>query len=280
MTQTTVLELDVIITQAADDQKGARKALRAVAPTLPDTSPAQTALGLTYMALEQPRDAMRSFKRAVELDPDNPLPRYHLGSLQTDMGLLPQGEENLRMVIAAEPENGEYLAALGFNYYKAEKSAEAISTLEAAAATGVEDDDIFASLGYLYYHDKRLEDSHAAFARAIELEPDYAEIYNNRGYLDLLLGNYESAITDFQACLAKDESFLRAQYNWALAFWLQGEREQAEEHYQAARRRDRRDAELRQHLDDFDEIMARHPEAEDLKDLRVQLAVAQKASRR
>lgn len=280
MTQTTVLELDAIIAQAAADQKAARKALRSLAPSLPDTASVQTALGLTYMSLEQPRDAMRAFKRAVELDPENPVPHYHLGTLQTDAGLLPQGEENLRIAVAAEPENGEFLAALGFNYYKAEKTAEAIGTLEAAAETGVEDDDIFASLGYLYYHDKRLEDSHAAFARALELNPDYTEIYNNRGYLDLLFGNYESAAADFQTCLDQDESFLRARYNWALALWLQGERAQAEERYQAARRLDRRDAELTQHLDDFDEIMARHPQAEDLKDLRVQLAVAQKASRR
>ncbi|MCO6449470.1 MAG: tetratricopeptide repeat protein [Caldilineales bacterium] len=280
MTKTNVLELDSIIAEAGADLKSARKALRATAPNLPDDATTQTGLGLTYMALEQPRDAMRAFKHAVELDPNYPLARYHLGTLQTDTGLLPQGEENLRVAVDAEPDNGEYQAALGFNFYKAGKNDEAITTLQAAADAGVENEDIFASLGYLYYAAKRLQDSRAAFARAVELDPDYAEIYNNVGYLDLLLGDYESADPNFENCIAKDESFLRARYNLALSVWLQGDLERADELYKTARRLDRRDAELMQHLEDFDEVMEHHPEAEGLKDLRVQLAVAQKASRR
>ncbi len=272
--------LDAILSQAQQDEKAARKALRHLAPTLPDEAPVQTALGLAYLTFDQPRDAMRALKRAIELDPGNIFARYHLGTVQTDSGLLPQGEENLRLAATAEPENAHYQAALGFNFYKANKQAEAITALEAAAAAGSEDGDVFASLGYLYYFAKRLQDARAAFGQAISLKPDYAEVYNNRGYLDILLGDLPAARSSLTACLELDPEFLRARYNLALALWLLGEHDAGREGYRTARLQDRGDAELRQHLDDFDEIAAAYPADESLKDLRVDLALAKKAGRR
>ena len=272
-------QLDAIIAQSGEDLKGARRALRQIAPTLPDTAEAQTALGLAYLALEQSRDAMRAFKRATELDPNDPLPRYHLGSLQTDMGLLPQAEENLRQAVAAEPENADYQAALGFVYYKANKAELARAALEKAAEAGSENGDVFASLGYLYYFEDRFEASRDAFARAIVLKPDFAEAYNNRGYLNLALGDLPGAQSDLEACLAIQADYLRARYNLALAAWLGGDQERSAELYRLARRQDKNDAELKQHLEDFEQIAARYPD-HNLSDLKVTLAMAQKASRR
>ncbi len=274
-------DLEVLMAEAARDPKAARKRLRQIAPTIPDDSAAQMALGLAYLTLEQPRDAMRAFKRAVELDPTAVLPRYHLGTLQTDMGLLPQGEENLRLAVAAEPDNPRYQAALGFNLYKANKRDQALSVLETAVRLGSEDADVFAALGYLYYFAGRLRESHEAFARTIALDPDYAEAYNNRGYLHIVLGDLEAAEADLRTCLDKEATFLRARYNLALVTWLQGDRSTALQLYRQAWQSDRGDAELQNHLRDFDEIAAHRPErAADLTELRLQLAAAGKVSRR
>lgn len=274
-------DLEVLMAEAARDPKAARKRLRQIAPTIPDDSAARTALGLAYLTLEQPRDAMRAFKRAVELDPTAVLPRYHLGTLQTDMGLLPQGEENLRLAVAAEPDNPRYQAALGFNLYKANKRDQALSVLETAVRLGSEDVDVFAALGYLYYFAGRLRESHEAFARTIALDPDYAEAYNNRGYLHIVLGDLEAAEADLRTCLDKEATLLRARYNLALVTWLRGDRSTALQLYRQAWQSDRGDAELQNHLRDFDEIAAHRPEqAADLTELRLQLAAAGKVSRR
>jgi len=280
MTTPYVNQLDNIIGLAGDDQKAARKALRRLAPELPDTAQVQTALGLTYIALDQPRDAVRAFKRAIELDPQDPLPRYQLGTLQSDMGLLPHAEENLRVAVAADPENVGYQEALGFTYYKANKADLAMEALEAAAEKGSEDDDVFASLGYLYYFEENLNDSRDAFSRAIELNPDYAEVYNNLGYLNILLGNFDDALGNLATCLEKEDTYLRARYNQGVATWLNGDQSTAMDIYTAARRQDKTDAELKQHLDDMDEISKYYPTDDSLQDLKVKLAVAQKTRRR
>lgn len=279
MTTTTHAELNAIIALAQTDLKEARKALRRIVPTLPDVAAVHTALGLAYMALEQPRDAVRAFKQAIERDPADPLPRYHLGAHQTDLGLLPHGEENLRIAAAAEPENALFQAALGFNFFRANKTTLAIAALEQAATAGSENDEVFASLGYLYYGESRLPEAAGAFSRGLALNPDYHELYNNRGYLRLLAGELAGAQEDLDACIAADDDFLRAHYNRALLLWLQGEQAQAQEQYAAIRRRDKTDAELKQHLQDFDEIERHHPAA-GLGELRLHLAVAQKAARR
>lgn len=273
------VDLEALVAEAAQDLKAARKRLRQVAPTMPDDSAAQTALGLAYLALDQPRDAVRALRRAIELDPTAILPRYHLGTLQTDMGLLPQGEENLRFAVAAEPDNPRYQAALGFNLYKANKRDEALPVLETAVRLGSEDADVFAALGYLYYFAGRLTDSRDAFGRTIEFNPDYAEAYNNRGYLHILLGDLETAEADLKTCAEKEPTFLRARYNLALVTWLRGDRDAALHLYRQARQLDKGDAEFRQHLEDFDEVAAHWPQA-DLTELRVQLTVAGKVSRK
>jgi Flp pilus assembly protein TadD len=277
----SLVDLEALMAEAAQDRKAARKRLRQLAPTVPDDSAAQTALGLAYLTLEQPRDAVRAFKRAIELDPTALLPRYHLGTLQTDMGLLPQGEDNLRFVVAAEPDNPRYQAALGFNLYKANKRDEALPVLETAARLGSEDADVFAALGYLYYFAGRLTESRDAFGRTIALNPDYAEAYNNRGYLHILLGDLEAARADLETCVEKDSAFLRAHYNLALVTWLRGDRTAALQRYRQARQADKGDAELQQHLHDFDEVATHQPQhAADMTELRVQLAVAGKVSRK
>jgi len=280
MTTPYVNQLDNIIALAGDDQKAARKTLRRLAPELPETAQVQTALGLTYIALDQPRDAVRAFKLAIELDPKDPMPRYQLGTLQSDMGLLPHAEENLRVAVASDPENVGYQEALGFTYYKANKPDQAIEALEAAAENGSDDDDVFASLGYLYYFEEDLDDSRDAFTRAIELNPDFAEVYNNRGYLNILLGNHDDALADLTACIEKDDTYLRARYNQGVATWLNGDQDTAMDIYAEARQQDKGDAELKQHLDDLDEISKYHPDDKNLQDLKVKLAVAQKTRRR
>lgn len=276
MTDKQIPQLDEIAAQAEQNPKAARKALRRLAPTLPDTAAMQTGLGLTYLTLDQPRDAVRAFKRAIELEPDNALARFHLGSLQSDQGLLPQAEANLKVAVETNPEDPEYVAALGFNYYRSGKSEQAIVTLEKAEALGVENEDLMIALGYLYYEKDDLEKGRDAFAHAIDLAPDRGDLYNNRGYLNILLGELDAAGEDLTACLEKDESYLRARYNLALTTWLQGDHDKAIELYNAARRQDKNDAEMQQHLSDLDEVAKYYPEDNNLKALQNKLAVAMK----
>jgi len=272
-------ELKAIASQADQDPKSARKALRRLAPELPDTASVQTTLGMTYLSLEQPRDAMRAFKRAVELDSKAPAARYQLGVLQSDQGLLPQAEANLRVAVEATPDDPDYLSALGFNYYRAGKDDLAVETLEKALAAGAENENAFIALGYLYYEDGRLEDSRKAFARILDLDPERGDVYNNIGYIDMLRGELDEAGRAFNVCLEKDDSYLRARYNLALTAWLQGEREKAIELYKEARHKDRSDAELQQHLQDLDEVATHYDADKKITALKNKLAVAIKTGR-
>lgn len=279
MTDASLSQLKAIASQVEQDPKAARKALRRLAPDLPQTAPVQTALGMTYLSLDQPRDAMRAFKRSIELDPKDPAPRYQLGVLQSDQGLLPQAEENLRVAVEATPDDSDYLSALGFNYYRAGKNELAIETLEKALAAGAENENAFVALGYLYYEANRLEDSRAAFARILDLDPERGDVYNNMGYIDILRGDLQEAEEELNACLEKDASYLRARYNLALTAWLQGEHDKAIELYKQASRDDRGDAELQQHLSDLDEVASHYDADKEITALENKLIVAVKTGR-
>jgi tetratricopeptide (TPR) repeat protein len=98
------------------------------------------------------------------------------------------------------------------------------------------------------------------------------------GYLDLLSGEFDRAEASLNLCLEKDDSYLRARYNLALLAWLRGDEAQALQLYKEARRSDRADVELQQHLADLDEMTERHPDA-NLSALKNKLAVAIKTGR-
>jgi len=279
MTQASLSQLQAIASQVESNPKEARKTLRRLAPDLPQTAPVQTALGMTYLSLEQPRDAMRAFKRAIELDAADPVPRYQLGVLQSDQGLLPQAEANLQVAVAATPDDPDYLSALGFNYYRAGKNEQAIETLEKALAAGAENENAFVALGYLYYEAGRLQDARDSFARILDLDPDRGDIYNNLGYLDILTGELDRAREALTTCIKQTDGYLRAEYNLALVSWLQGQQDEALAAYAAARRKDSRDAELQQHIADFDEVGRYYDEDKQLAALKNKLVVAVKTGR-
>jgi Flp pilus assembly protein TadD len=279
MTNASLSELKAIASQVESDPKSARKALRRLAPDLPQTSPVQTALGMTYLSLGQPRDAMRAFKRAIEFDATDPVPRYQLGVLQSDQGLLPQAEVHLRAAVAATPDDPDYLAALGFNFYRAGKDVPARETLEKALDAGAANENTFVALGYLYYEAGRLQDARTNFARILDLDPERGDIYNNMGYLAILTGDLVQAREDLATCLEKNDDYLRAHYNLALLTWLEGRQDAAIDLYKAARAKDRRDAELQQHIADFDEIMQHYDDDKQLTALKNKLVVAIKTGR-
>ena len=79
------------------------KALTAITSQAPTLSGPHVNLGIAYAGLGNLQDAERAFRKALELNPENPVARNQLGILQRKQGKFDQARESYLGVLAAHP---------------------------------------------------------------------------------------------------------------------------------------------------------------------------------
>ena len=70
-------------------------------------------LGLVLTMQERPKVAAIFFERALKLDPNNLIVRRNLAATQWQMGRLASAQENLELILKAEPGDSQTLLLLG-----------------------------------------------------------------------------------------------------------------------------------------------------------------------
>lgn len=70
--------------------------------------------------------------------------------------------------------------------------------------------------------------------RAIQLDPERHDLYWERGVTHMRLKNYDTAIADFEMCLAKKSAFANAHLGLAQSYQNKGEFQKALEHHDKA----------------------------------------------
>jgi predicted O-linked N-acetylglucosamine transferase (SPINDLY family) len=141
-------------------------------------------LGVILEALNQPADAIESYRYALDLHPD-----------------FPDAQTNL----------GNALSRL-------EKWLDAIAAYRAALAHRPSDPQLHNSLGVAFYRSNQLEPALEQFAAAIELRPNFPEAYNNVGNALSAKGDFELAITAYQKAVGLNPNLIDAQINLAGLF--------------------------------------------------------------
>ncbi len=79
------------------------KALTAIAAQTPTLSGPYVNLGIAHARLGHVQDAERAFRKALELNPDNPAARNQLGILQRKQGQFNRAQESYLSVLATHP---------------------------------------------------------------------------------------------------------------------------------------------------------------------------------
>jgi spermidine synthase len=117
--------------------------LEAMTIAVPDFAFDWNNLGYVYMNRGRLADAERAFRRAIELAPDNPMPRNYLASIVGGRGELAEAESLLKAAIHDYPDEVE-------SYYR---------------------------LGLVYELMKKPQDAHDAFMQAVSRDPSYRDAY-------------------------------------------------------------------------------------------------------
>jgi tetratricopeptide (TPR) repeat protein len=134
----------------------------------PGHIPALCKLGVVNLRLKDPAAAADSFRRAVELDANNPYAHRMLGFSFMSLGNLAAAEENVRQAVELAPSDAKSQLLLGIIHNRLGRKSEAESHYKAAISADPILSEPYYNLALLCSRDKRLGEAKNYYHQALE----------------------------------------------------------------------------------------------------------------
>jgi len=186
------------------DLQGAEAVYKRVVELAPDYVPGHVQLGLLYNLSKRQEDALRSFKKAIELDP-----------LQINA---------LRLIVGVHLKNRTFDEALKI----CDEHKKRIGDHPYMLAL-IED-----LKGRVYLAQGVTDKAKEHFEKAIEIEPNILAPYQALARIYVKDKNFEQAIAKYEAMVDKNPKFLQGYMALGIIYDHQGEKEKAESYYRKA----------------------------------------------
>ncbi|TCL75854.1 tetratricopeptide repeat protein [Rhizobium sp. BK251] len=133
--------------------------------------------GIAYERLKKWDQAEPNFRKALELNPDQPQVLNYLGYSWVDMNRnLDEGLDMIKKAADLRPDDGYIVDSLGWAYYRLNRFDDAVNELERAAQIKAGDATINDHLGDAYWRVGRKLEAVYQWNRALTADPDEAEI--------------------------------------------------------------------------------------------------------
>jgi tetratricopeptide (TPR) repeat protein len=134
----------------------------------PGHTPSLCKLGVVLLRLDETTSAVDTFRRAVELDANNPYAYRMLGFSQMKLGDLPAAEQAVRRSVDLAPNDAKSQALLAILCYRLNRAGEAESYFKAAITADPVPSEPYYNLALLCSRSKRLEDARNYYQQALE----------------------------------------------------------------------------------------------------------------
>ncbi|MDO1581209.1 tetratricopeptide repeat protein [Rhizobium oryzicola] len=133
--------------------------------------------GIAYERLKQWDKAEPNFRKALELNPEQPQVLNYLGYSWVDMNRnLDEGLNMIRKAVELRPDDGYIVDSLGWAYYRLGRYDDAVNELERAVQLRAGDATINDHLGDAYWRVGRRLEANYQWQRALTMKPELTEI--------------------------------------------------------------------------------------------------------
>lgn len=134
----------------------------------PGHIPSLCKLGIVYIKLNEPAEAVDSFRRATELDQQNPYAHRMLGFALMNLGDIPGSERALRTAVQLDPTDAKANMLLARACYNLGRIGEAESYFKASITADPMLSEPYYNLAVICLKDKRKEDARNYYNQALE----------------------------------------------------------------------------------------------------------------
>jgi tetratricopeptide (TPR) repeat protein len=175
-------DLDVISTmvgmyQRAKKFEQAQNLLNNATRRFPNEEQVYFLQGSLYEKQKKYDEAEKAFRKALELQMDDPAVLNYLGYMFAERGIrLDEAEVMVEKAVQADPTNGAYLDSLGWVYFKQNRLELAEEYLKKAIIFVNNDSSIHDHLGDLYFKTRRYEEARTSWNKALQLSTEQEEI--------------------------------------------------------------------------------------------------------
>ena len=197
-------------------------------------APVHISLGRIENSRGRHQEALRAFRRALELEPLNPDAHAGLAGTWQSMGNLAEAEAAFRKVIELRPGEWPGYNDLAVFYSEQHRFAEAERVFQQMIGLEPENVIAFQNLGGLYLMMGRYGEAGVALERALALKPT-AVAYANLGTAYYFEGRFAAAAAAANKAIEQRPADFRLWGNLAEAsWWAPGQRERARQAWHSA----------------------------------------------
>ncbi|MDR0583752.1 MAG: tetratricopeptide repeat protein [Treponema sp.] len=157
--------------------------------------------GIALTEANRPYEAIPLFRRALSLEPENPLLWLNLGIAQQRTGGYEEAIDSFRRAVLIEDDLAEAWVSMGLIYYELEQFELAEECYRSALAREENDPKIWNNLGVLYFSEGTYEDARHCFEEAVSLAPLYYDALFNLRDTCRILEDYRAA-AEFERVLS------------------------------------------------------------------------------
>ncbi len=187
-------------------------------------------VGMLLDQLDQKKEAITSYRKAVKLKPALTDGHYNLGITLQAQGELESAADSYRSAINNEPGFFEAHTNLGTILQAQGDLAGAVESYQKALAITT-DALTYYSLGTALKNQGDLEQAAIAFQQAIAIQSDYADAYSSLGAVRREQSQFDEAVQSYQRAIELAADHPEANYNFAVLLYDMGNLEKALQHF-------------------------------------------------
>jgi len=162
--------------------------------------------GIALTEANRPYDAIPLFRKALTLEPENPLLWLNLGIAQQKTGEYNEAIESFQQAVVIEDELAEAWLSMGLIYYETKEFMLAEECYHSALACNENDPKTWNNLGVLYFTEGSLEDARNCFEKSVSLCPHYYDALINLRDTCREIGDYRAA-AEFERVISGLDAF-------------------------------------------------------------------------
>ncbi|QDL11030.1 hypothetical protein DP113_26730 [Brasilonema octagenarum UFV-E1] len=179
-------------------------------------------------------EAITSYQKPLQIDPNNPIAHNHLGIALKNQGKLDEAIASYQRALQIDPNLANAHYNLGNALYDQGKLDEAIASYRKALQIDPNYANAHRNLGLALKDQGKLEEAIASYQRALQIYPNYPDAHNNLGNALKNQGKLDQAIASYRKALQMDPIYADVHFVLGNALSDQGKLDQAIASYQRA----------------------------------------------
>jgi protein O-mannosyl-transferase len=185
----------------------------------PNQSRDHNNLGKALVQKDRIAEAMDHFQTALRISPDDPDTESNIGAALLQQGDLDEAMSHLRRAVEKWPRHAQAHINLGNALLQKREADDAIAEYQKTLALPFDHAESLYSIGNALRQKGDVEEAIIQYRTAIALRPDYANAHNNLANALRQTGRLEEAVHEYEAALKSEPGSILAQNNlaWLLA---------------------------------------------------------------